>query len=121
MRELEDVMQEHYLDMKELENTVKELEENRPLMGRYGHEALRFIQTQDSYRYFQLLLSGNLFERILAREEQALTRLRTIIDQQEELEKVESIEDFMKKVAIRRQIKLEADSTVMREIVLQPM
>lgn len=121
MKELDRIMKEHQMEMEELENTVKELEKNRPPMGRYGREALRFIQDQDNFRYFQLLMSGELFERIITREEQALTSLRTIIAQQEELEKVENIEDFMKKVTVRTRIKMEAESLVMREIVLQPM
>lgn len=121
MKELNRIMKEHQMEMEELENTVKEIEKNRPPMGRYGREVLRFIQDQDNFRYYQLLISGELFVRILTREEQALTSLRTIIAQQEELEKVEGIEDFLEKVAVRTRIKMEADSLVMREIVLTPM
>ena len=121
MKDLERIMKEHQMEMEEIENKVKELEQNRPPLDKYGRAALRFIQTLDKYRYFELLISETLFERILVREEQAQTMLRTIIAQQEKLEKVEDIEDFMEKVAVRRRIKLEADSIVMREIVLSPM
>lgn len=111
----------HQMEMGKLEETIKELEQNSPPMGKYGREALRYIQALDKDRYLHLLMFENLFERILIREEQAQTRLRTIIDQQEKLEKTEDIEDFLEKVAVRRRIKLEADSLVMREIVLRPM
>ena len=121
MKELERIMKEHQMDMEELEDKIKELEQNRPPMGKYGREALRSIRGLDNYRYFQLLMSGDLFERILAREEQAQTRLRTIITHQEDMEKIKSMENFMEKVAARRRIKLEADNIVMREIVLRPM
>lgn len=72
--------EKHQMEMGELESKVKEFEQNRPPMGKYGRAALRHIQTLDRYRYFQLLISENLFERILVREEQAQTMLRTIID-----------------------------------------
>ena len=121
MKELERIMKEHQMDMEEFENKIKELEQNRPPMSKYGREALRFIHGLDNYRYVQLLMSGKLFERILAREEQAQTSLRTIITHQEDMEKIESMENFMEKVAARRRIKLEADNIVMREIVLRPM
>lgn len=121
MKELARIMKEHQMEMEELENKKLELEQNRPPMGKYGREALRYIKTSDSYRYFHLLISENLFERILVREEQAQTLSRTIIAQQEKLEKIEDIEDFMEKVGVMKRIRLEADSFVMREIVLQPM
>jgi len=120
MKDLERIMKEHQMEMEELDNKVKELEQNRPPLDKYGRAVLRYIQTLDKYRYFQLLISENLFERILVREEQALTLFRTIIAQQEKLEKVEDIEDFIEKVAVRKRIWLEADSLAMREIVLMP-
>ena len=123
MEDLEQIMQEHQMEMEELESLIKEKEkeQNRPPMSKYGRAILRHIQETDMERYIQLLVFENLFERILEREAQAQTRLRTLITQQEELEKVEEIEDYMEKVAVRQRIQLEVDSIVMREIVLKPM
>lgn len=121
MKELEQAMKEHQIEMEEMEDKIKELEQNRPPLGKYGRQVLRYIHSLDNYRYFQLLISESLFPKVLERESQAQEQLRTIIEQQGALEKVEEIPDLLEKAAVRRRIKQEADSIVMREIVLQPM
>lgn len=121
MKELENMMKEHYQDMERSMKIIEDCEKQCPQMRKYGRSILTHLQETDMNRYLQLLVNENLYEKVLEREKQAYTRLHTIIEKQEQLDKVEDIVDFMERVEVRQRIKLEADSMVMREIILRPM
>jgi len=84
---------------------------------RYRKAIIDYLNEIDS----PAIQDNNLMDRVREREEQSKDMFNIIVEQQKAHEKVDEIQDFMEKVRVLNRITMEANSIVMRDLVLTPL
>lgn len=94
-------------------------EADQPL-GRYGRMALEYLRENYPDRYTALKMDGNLMAVMHRVQSEATEQIETQIQQMLKSDPIPQTEDTMERTRHLNSLKLSAEETIIREIVLIP-
>ena len=93
--------------------------ENLARLGKYGRQAMKYLEENEPARYKNLLRTGRMTEKMLEVEEEANQMMEQLQKQYLKKNKPQNPSSTMEMWKLREQAKMMAEEIVLAEIVLK--